>query len=150
MDPPSLSSIQHPERYISSVISASTNAEFLHRMTNQPNLTHNQRNTLVALCEDHDIMVLPADKLSTTVVLDKADYLQEAYCQLSDPSTYKPTATDLNYTHKQKISYFVTANGPHEGISEMSIKYLPWTIHLHRPFTYYRRSTNKVTRANPL
>jgi len=72
-------------------------------MTNQPNLTHKQRRALVALRENHDIMVPPADKESTTVVLDKADCLQEVYRQLSDPSTYKPTAIDLTCTYKQKI-----------------------------------------------
>jgi len=77
-------------------------------MTNQPNLTHNQRIAIVALRGNQDIMVLPADKGSTTVVLDKAEYLQEAYRQLSDPSTYKPTATDLTYTQKQKISDIIT------------------------------------------
>jgi len=56
-------------------------------MTNEPNLTHNQRKCIVALRENHDIMVLLADKGSTTVVLDKADYLEEVYRQLSDPNT---------------------------------------------------------------
>jgi len=68
------------------------------------NLTHNQRKALVELRENHDIMVLPADKGSTTVVLDKAYYLQEAYRQLTDPNSYMRTTTDLTYTHKQKIS----------------------------------------------
>jgi len=124
MDPPPLTSNHPLERYISSIISATTNSEFSHQMANQPNLTHNQRKALVALRENHDIMVLPADKGSTTVVLDKADYLQAAYRQISDPNTYKRTTTNLTYTHKQKISYFITANVPREGISEMSIKYL--------------------------
>jgi len=69
-------------------------------------------------------MILPVDKGSTAVVIDKADYLQEAYRQLSNPNTYKPTTTDLTYTHQQKISDSISANGPREGISEMSIKYL--------------------------
>jgi len=78
MDPPSLPSNHPLERYISSIISASTNSEFSHQMVNQPNLTLKQRKALVALRENHDIMVLPVDKGSTTVVLDKADSLQQA------------------------------------------------------------------------
>jgi len=99
------------------------------------NLTYNQRKALVTLRENRDIIVLPADKGSTTVVLDKAVYLQEAHRQLSDPNTYKRTATDLTYTHTQKISDFITANGPREGISEMSIKYL--TMDSPRTTTFY-------------
>jgi len=69
--------------------------------------------------------------------------------QLSDCNTYKrTTTTDLTYTHKQRISDFITANGPREGISEMFIKYL--ILDSPRTPTFYRRSTNQVTQADPL
>ena len=53
----------------------------------QPNLSKPEKSALRSLRNNPNIIILPADKGNTMVVLDKDDYLAEVNRQLSDPST---------------------------------------------------------------
>nr|VZI45885.1 unnamed protein product [Spirometra erinaceieuropaei] len=51
-----------------------------------------ERDTLRALKADKDLVIVPADKGRSTVVLDRADYLQKAKSLLEDRQFYVPCA----------------------------------------------------------
>ncbi|XP_053556276.1 evC complex member EVC [Bombina bombina] len=53
-----------------------------------PNLTKGERDALIGLSNDRSVIVRPADKGGSIVVLDYTDYRQEDLRQLSDTTTY--------------------------------------------------------------
>ncbi|XP_067660266.1 uncharacterized protein [Haliotis asinina] len=72
-----------------------------------PNLTSSDRQAIKQLKEDRDIVVVPADKGRTTVVLDRPHFHSMVGSMLQDTSTYKklqkdPTAK-LNRQHKAHL-----------------------------------------------
>ena len=69
-------------------------------------------------------MILPADKGSTTVVMDRDDYVLEAERQLADTSVYRPLSADPTAEHNRKIAQFVQASGPLQNLSAKSIELL--------------------------
>ena len=53
-------------------------------------ISPNLKNQLFAPSATISTSLFPADKGNTTAILNKDDYLVEAICQLSDPSTVQP------------------------------------------------------------
>ncbi|XP_072051644.1 uncharacterized protein [Amphiura filiformis] len=68
------------------------------------NISNEQREAIVALNQDSDILVLPADKGRCTVVIDKSDYVNKANDLLSDTKVYQPLKRDPTSGYKKKVS----------------------------------------------
>jgi hypothetical protein len=65
------------------------------------NLTLDERSALKSLQQDKDIVICPADKRSSIVILDKEDYIAKCMGLLNDEKIYKkldhdPTAEIQN------------------------------------------------------
>lgn len=69
-------------------------------------------------------MILPADKGSAIVILNKTDYIAEANRQLSDTTTYKPLSSNPTSQYNDTIKHFLEVNGPREGLTNTEIKLL--------------------------
>ena len=65
-----------------------------HGNINDQNITKKERKAIEDFRKDENIMILPADKDRTTVVMDKQEYLNKCNSMLQDTKTYKhdPTA----------------------------------------------------------
>lgn len=55
---------------------------------NENNLTKEEFNAIKSLRYNKDIIIKPADKGSSTVIMNKSDYLKEGYRQLSNDKHY--------------------------------------------------------------
>ncbi|XP_056425917.1 uncharacterized protein LOC130367520 [Hyla sarda] len=75
------------QREISQLRSAETRLK-------HPNLTSVEIEALNVLVRDHDLVIKPADKGGGVVVMDRDKYIQEAYRQLQDSSTYLKLRSD--------------------------------------------------------
>ncbi|CAJ0931337.1 unnamed protein product [Ranitomeya imitator] len=53
------------------------------------NLSHSERLSLEQLSSDKSLIIKPADKGGTTVIMDRTDYLDEVFRQLGDTTVYK-------------------------------------------------------------
>ena len=60
----------------------------------QHNITKEESVALSNLKNNIDIIIKPADKGGAVVILNREDYLKEAFRQLSDPDTYKKLPND--------------------------------------------------------
>lgn len=65
------------------------------------NLTDHEEKTLLQLWNNTRIIIKPADKESTTFVMDRIDYVQEGTTQLNDPTYYRSLREPF-WTHKDK------------------------------------------------
>ncbi|BHF77158.1 hypothetical protein SprV_0502026100 [Sparganum proliferum] len=63
-----------------------------------------ERDALRELKADRDLVIVPADKVRSTVVLDRKDYLQKAKCLLEDRQVYVPCATNPLKTLTREIN----------------------------------------------
>ena len=71
--------------------------------TTTPNLHPSKSKALRELCSDTNLMILPADKGRTTVVMDKTSYNTKVASMLSDTSTYKPLPKDPTPALQRKM-----------------------------------------------
>nr|CAD7392006.1 unnamed protein product [Timema cristinae] len=62
--------------------------DFQNQLAKNSNLTNQEHQALLSLCNNKDIIILPADKGSMAVVMNRQDYIIEAERQLSDTQTY--------------------------------------------------------------
>lgn len=58
--------------------------------TDRENLTSELREALALLKKNTEIVIKPADKGSTVVIMDKQQYFVEAYRQLENTKHYQP------------------------------------------------------------
>jgi hypothetical protein len=101
-----------------------TDPNFQQNISKKDNLTKPERAALRNLKMNKNIMILPADKGSTTVVLDKTDYLDEAHRQLSDRDTYKPLSENPIHQYNTELSKWLKIEGPQQKIPPDSISLL--------------------------
>ncbi|XP_037528652.1 uncharacterized protein LOC119405898 [Rhipicephalus sanguineus] len=69
----------------------------LSKLRTQPTvapLSQQERDAVKRLRENHDIVILPADKGNASVLLDKSKYIEKMHLLLSDKQTYAPAARD--------------------------------------------------------
>jgi len=81
------------------------------------NLTIPEQQALSRLQKNSAIMVLPADKGRTTVVLDKSEYEAKVTCMLSDVKTYEKLAKDPTAGYKRRLVSILTRLKEEEKIS---------------------------------
>jgi hypothetical protein len=69
----------------------------------ESNITKGEREALDHLKKEKDVIILPADKGRTTVVMDKTEYEDKIKALLDDKDTYEPIAKDPTHTYKNKL-----------------------------------------------
>ncbi|BHF72400.1 hypothetical protein SprV_0401546500 [Sparganum proliferum] len=70
-----------------------------------------KRDALRELMADKDLVIVPADKVRSTVVLDKTDYIQKAKGLLEDQQLYGPCATNPGKALTREINANLLALG---------------------------------------
>lgn len=73
-----------------------------------PNITNPEKQALLQLQNNKNIIVKPADKGSAIVIMNRTHYIQKAYRQLQDPTYYKKLQTPI-YLETQKQIYNIMA-----------------------------------------
>lgn len=115
----------HPlERYISALLQRTSSAIFLDSLTPRDNLSPEERQTLKSLKSDTSIRIMPADKGSTVVIMNTADYDREASRQLSDTRFYETVDSDPTLGLATDLRRFIKSNGRREGLSSRDIDLL--------------------------
>ena len=86
---------------------ASNELDFNNRPIYSPpkkqNLSPNERLALKSLKQDNTIVIKPADKGTTVVVMNREDYLREGYKQLGDTKFYLQVEEDLTDKHVKEV-----------------------------------------------
>ena len=123
-DPPALPP-NHPlvtlQEFLTSNLSSPS---FPKSLPKNSNLSAEERRAIQNLKTNPDIIILPADKGSTTVVMDHSDYLAEGLRQLSDSSTYKLCQIDPIPKVQQDLQSLLKSYGPSQKLSPESISLL--------------------------
>lgn len=69
----------------------------------RPNISRAEREAIKALAKDDSIVILPADKGRTTVILNKQDYHNKVKALLDDTNTYEKLTSDPTRAIKNKL-----------------------------------------------
>ena len=133
---------KHYNVYGLSNISCSKFPTTLHQ---QHNISKPEKSALCSLCTNLNIIILPADKCSMMIVLNKDDYLAEANFQLTDQSTLPAT---LHFHH-----FISAAASTHpKAYPELTFPYtstLNLTPHLYTCFPRYINLVTLVIPSSP-
>jgi len=71
------------------------------------NISREERRAINILSNNKSIVIKPADKGSAVVVMDRIDYINEGYKQLSDEKFYKKVEYDLTAQHMQVVQRYI-------------------------------------------
>ena len=71
------------------------------------NISREERRAIKNLSNNKTIVIKPADKGSAVVVMDRIDYINEGYKQLSDEKFYKKIEHDLTAHHMQVVQRYI-------------------------------------------
>ena len=82
------------------------------------NLTKRERAALYRLSKDKEIVIKPADKGGATVIMNSADYIEEAMRQLNNQEYYKLVDRDLTVEHEQHIIESISEHVKNKEIDE--------------------------------
>ncbi len=74
--------------------------------------------------ENKDIVIKPADKGSTTVIMDRQRYLDEGYRQLTNKDYYKPLNEPVHPTVKDKFNTILTGIHQKNKLDKKQLEYL--------------------------
>jgi hypothetical protein len=74
-----------------------------HAKPPKQNISKEEREALKNLSKNKEILILPADKGRTTVILDKEEYDDKLQTLLSDSDTYAPLKKDPTTKYKNKL-----------------------------------------------
>lgn len=100
------------------------------------NLTKEEELALKELRNTHSIIIKPADKGSSVVIMDKTDYKQEALRQLNDPQYYRPLTDPIYPQTTQKITTILKKMQKEKFLSKTQMQYLLGSPP-HRPRCFY-------------
>lgn len=78
--------------------------------TTHPNINPQEKQALSDLRGNLDIIIKPADKGGAIVVLNKADYINEANRQLNNVTHYSPTPRDPTSDFQKEINKFIDSS----------------------------------------
>ncbi|KAM4034466.1 uncharacterized protein ACNLHF_021098 [Anomaloglossus baeobatrachus] len=67
------------------------------------NMSQEERNALKSLMDDPSLIIKPADKGGSVVIMDKKDYVQEIKSQLSNTAVYEKLNGDLVFDISKKL-----------------------------------------------
>lgn len=123
-EPPPLPQNHPVEIYISQLLSKVSDPSFINNLKPTPNLTPEERQALKNLKNDRSIVITPADKGSSTVIMNLRDYREEALNQLNNSSFYKKLREDPNPRFHLEIKQFLQKNATKENLSAKDINLL--------------------------
>lgn len=116
-DPPPLPPDHPIELYINFLLQKCTDPAFFKQLPTNHNLSPEERKAIHSLKTNPNIMILPADKGSTTVVMDKVDYMNEVERQLSDSTTYKKLDHDPTTEFNEELKSILLHHAKHQDLS---------------------------------
>ncbi len=90
----------------------------------QQNVTKDERQAIKDLKKAEDIIILPADKGKSTVVLDKEEYVEKVNTMLADRKTYEELPSDPTPKYKRKLVSMLTDLKKEGKITESKYKEL--------------------------
>ena len=105
------------------------------------NLPFLERNALRNLGQCTDIVIKPANKGSTVVVLSKEDYIEEADRQLNNHSYYQKLGADPDFRYASEIKSFINSMFARGQIEKKNKNYLIPDHPRTARFYFYLRST---------
>jgi hypothetical protein len=125
-DPPPLPPDHPIEQYINFLVLniSDTTFEDLATKNTTDNLSPEERRAISSLKNNQDIRILPADKGSTTVVMNTSDYTAEIEKQLSDTHTYRPLNTDPTQRFSEELTELIQISAIPNKISQDTIELL--------------------------
>lgn len=89
-----------------------------------PNLTVQEENALQELRQNTAVVIEPADKGSTTVIMDRTDYVQEALRQLQGPIYYLPLDKPIFLETADQIAEVLDTLRTKKVLTKQQITYL--------------------------
>ena len=95
--------------------------KLFHQNTNLP---YQEVRAINALRKNQNIIIKPADKGTSIVIMDKADYLQEGYRQLSNQKHYKSIADPVHPSVREDILKVLDNLKQQKQISNKQYQYL--------------------------
>ncbi|XP_072050040.1 uncharacterized protein [Amphiura filiformis] len=90
----------------------------------EQNITKDERKTIKDLKKAEDIIILPADKGKSTVVLDKVEYEEKLTTMLDDKKTYEELPAVPTQKYKRKLVSMLSNMKKEGKISEVKYKQL--------------------------
>ncbi|XP_072041086.1 uncharacterized protein [Amphiura filiformis] len=90
----------------------------------EQNITKDERKAIKDLKKAENIIILPADKGKSTVVLDKVEYEEKVTTMLDDKKTYEELPTDPTQKYKRKLVSVLSSLKKEGKISEVKYKQL--------------------------
>lgn len=135
-EPPPLPAGHPIDTFINHILHKISDPNFINSLqSSNQNLSISEKIALSKLKNDESIMVLPADKGSTTVILNKIDYINEGLRQLNDASFYTTVTADPCEQLVVEIQNYIYLNASDEGLSDNDISALipsnPRTPHFY-------------------
>ena len=100
------------------------------------NLTNQEFSALNRLKNNKDIVIKPADKGGSIVIMDRNNYLFEAYKQLNDQNYYKKLKGPIFHNNKTKIEKVLTDMYNDGYITKRQLEYLSGPVD-PRPRRFY-------------
>ncbi|XP_053575208.1 POC1 centriolar protein homolog B [Bombina bombina] len=88
------------------------------------NLPKRLRQAMTSLQNDTSIVIRPADKGGSIVVLDKSDYIAEAHRQLHNPQEYIPLTTNPTARFKRELHEILDDGVEHGFLNEQTASFL--------------------------
>ena len=72
------------------------------------NVSKNERNMMQSLAKRKDLLILPADKGKTAVIMDREEYMDKIKIMLDDERVYKKLKKDPTCGHKENLVVLLT------------------------------------------
>ncbi|XP_072020328.1 uncharacterized protein [Amphiura filiformis] len=88
----------------------------------EQNVTKEERKAIKDLKKAEDIIILPADKGKSTVVLDRVDYDEKVNTMLGDKKTYEELPNDPTVKYKRKLVYALSKLKKEVGNTQHHVK----------------------------
>ena len=107
------------------------------------NITSGEQNALKALKGDDSILIVPADKGRSTVVINKDDYVNKVTEHLNDETTYREVASNPTNTLQNKVNTELKRLKDENSLSADEYKYLRSTT-ASTPLFYALIKTHKI------
>ena len=82
----------------------SHNSQWVQLRNNNRNISMEEFRALIQLRNNTNIIIKPADKGGSIVIMNRSDYLHEAYRQLNDTNYYKRIPQSIKLINRQKIN----------------------------------------------
>ena len=111
--------------------------------SNTNNITYKEQNALKSLRSDESILIVPADKGRSTVVINKTDYMEKVSEHLNDETTYREVASNPTNTLQSKVNSELKSLKDENSLSDEQYKHLRSTT-ASTPLFYALIKTHKL------